>query len=126
PYLEGAEAHAAAPPVAKVIGDFFANRTLLCVAISSALSAFVGYAMLNWNAPLLIRVKGMTLKEVAAYYSLVLGITGVIGTFMAGWLADRLGRRDRRWYAWIPTIAFSLSLPSLAGLIWAPTWQVAL
>ena len=126
PVLEGAAGHAAAPPALKVIASFFANRTLLCVAIASGLSAFVGYAMLNWNAPLLIRVKHMSLKEVAAYYSLVLGATGVVGTFMAGWLADKLSQRDRRWYSWIPVIAFSLSLPALAGLIWAPTWQIAL
>ncbi|MFL5296761.1 MAG: spinster family MFS transporter [Phenylobacterium sp.] len=126
PMIGDARSHAAAPPVGQVIASFFANRTLLCVAVSSGLSAFVGYAMLNWNAPLLIRVKGMTLKEVAAYYSLVLGLTGVVGTFMAGWLADKLGHRDRRWYAWIPVIAFTLSLPALAGLIWAPTWQIAL
>jgi MFS family permease len=121
-----AKAHAAAPPPLEVIRAFIGNRTLLCVAISSGLSAFVGYAMLSWNSPLLIRVKGMSLKEVALYYSLILGVTGVIGTFMAGWLADKLGQKDRRWYAWISAIAFTLSLPALAGLIWAPTWPIAL
>ena len=53
-------------------------------------------------------------------------MTGVVGTFTAGWLADKLSTRDRRWYAWIPAIAFTLSLPALAGLIWAPTWHMAL
>ncbi|MDB5434727.1 MAG: major facilitator superfamily 1 [Phenylobacterium sp.] len=122
----GADAHAPAPPAFKVIAAFVTNRTLLCVAIACGLSAFVGYAMLTWNTPLLIRVKGMTLKEVAAYYSVILGVTGVIGTFGAGWLADKLSHRDRRWYAWIPAIAFTLTLPALAGLIWAPTWPIAL
>jgi len=56
----------------------------------------------------------------------VLGVTGFIGTFAAGWLVDRLGRRDRRWYAWVPAIAFALTLPALAGVILAPTWQTAL
>ena len=122
----GAEAHAPAPPAFKVIGDFITNRTLLCVAIASGLSAFVGYAMLNWNAPMLMRVKGASLKEVSAYYSLVVGVTGVIGTFGSGWLADKLSQTDRRWYAWIPACAFVLTLPALAGLIWAPSWQIAL
>lgn len=125
PIIDGA-AHAEAPPVSEVIKAFFANRTLICVAISSGLSAFVGYAFLNWNVPMLMRVKGMTLKEVSSYYALVVGLTGIVGTFAAGWLADRLGRIDRRWYARIPAIAFTLSLPFLAGLIWAPTWQMAL
>jgi MFS family permease len=68
----------------------------------------------------------LSLTEVAAWYGLVLGVTGFIGTFAAGWLVDRLGRHDRRWYAWVPAIAFTLTLPALAGLIWAPTWQIAL
>jgi MFS family permease len=122
----GAEAHAPAPPARQVIAEFLTNRTLLCVAIACGISAFAGYAMLLWNPPLLMRVKGATLKEVSAYYGWVIGVTGVIGTFAAGWLADKLGQRDRRWYAWIPVIAFTLSLPALAGLIWAPTWQIAL
>ena len=122
----GAEAHEPPPPAMQVISGFFTNRTLLCVAIACGLSAFVGYAMLNWNAPMLMRVKGATLKEVSNYYGWVIGGTGVVGTFMAGWLADKLGHKDRRWYAWIPAIAFTLSLPALAGLIWAPTWQIAL
>jgi len=122
----GADAHAPAPPALQVIASFLANRTLLCVAFACGMSAFVGYAMLSWNAPLLMRVKGMSLKEVSAYYSLVVGLTGVVGTFAAGWLADKLSTRDRRWYSWIPAIAFTLTIPALAGLIWAPTWQMAL
>ena len=122
----GAEAHAPAPPVFQVLGEFLSNRTLLCTAIACGLSAFVGYGMLNFNAPLLMRVKGMTLKEVSLYYSLVVGLTGVTGTCASGWLADKLSQTDRRWYSWIPAIAFTLTLPALAGLIWAPTWQIAL
>lgn len=122
----GADAHAPAPPALQVIVGFVTNRTLLCVAIACGLSAFVGYAMLSWNAPLLMRVKGATLAQVSAYYSMVIGATGVVGTFGAGWLADKLGQKDRRWYAWIPVIAFTLTIPALAGLIWAPTWQLAL
>jgi sugar phosphate permease len=108
------------------VASYFANRTLLLVAISSGPSAFVGYAALAWNTPFLMRVKGMSLSEVAAYYSVVLGVTGVIGTFSAGWLADRLGQKDRRWYAWLPAIAFTLSIPFWIGIIKAPTWQLTL
>jgi sugar phosphate permease len=126
PLLAGAVAHDPAPPMLVAIAGFFANRTLVLTAISSALSAFVGYAMLNWNPSLLIRVKGMSLGEVSAYYSLVLGVTGIIGTFGAGWLVDRLSLKDRRWYAWVPAIAFTLTLPALVGLLWAPTWPIAL
>ena len=126
PVAAGAVAHDPAPPMMSAIASFFANRTLVLVAISSGLSAFVGYAMLNWNPSFLMRVKGMSLAEVGAYYSLVLGITGMIGTFGSGWLVDKLSLKDRRWYSWVPAIAFALTIPALAGLLWAPTWQIAL
>jgi sugar phosphate permease len=126
PLAAGVAAHDPAPPILAAIASFFANRTLVLVALSSGLSAFVGYAMLNWNPSLLIRVKGMSLAQVSAYYALVLGITGIIGTFGSGWLVDRLSLRDRRWYSWVPAIAFTLTLPALAGVIWAPTWPIAL
>lgn len=114
------------PSIAQAFAGFFGNRTLLLTALAAGLSAFVGYAALTWNPPFLIRVKGMNLAQVAAYYSLVLGITGMIGTFGAGWLVDRLSRRDARWFAWLPAIAFVLTVPFWFGLIYAPTWQIAL
>jgi len=126
PVPTGAAVHVAPQGIRAGLATFFQNRTMVLTAISSGLSAFVGYAMLSWNPPFLVRVKGMSLTEVATYYSIVLGVTGFIGTFAAGWLVDRLGRRDLRWYAWVPAIAFTLTLPALAGVIWAPTWQIAL
>lgn len=126
PLPDGVAAHEPPGSIVSGIRTFFASRTMTLTAISSGLSAFVGYAMLSWNPPLLERAKGMALTDIAFWYALVLGVTGVVGTFASGWLADRLGRRDPRWYAWVPALAFTLSLPALAGIIWAPTWPLAL
>ena len=124
--LEGAAEHPPAPPLFAAIKTFATNRTLVLTALSSACSAFVGYAGLLWNPQFLENVKGMTGKEVADYYALTLGVTGIIGTFGAGWLVDRLGKRDRRWFAWVPAIAFALSIPFWIGMLWAPTWQITM
>jgi MFS family permease len=125
-FAEGATAHPPAPPLGQAIASFFANRTLVLTAVSSAMSAFVGYAGLIWNPQFLEVVKGMSATNVANYYALVLGVTGIIGTFGAGWLVDKLGHKDRRWFAWVPAIAFALSIPFWIGLLWAPTWQIAI
>jgi predicted MFS family arabinose efflux permease len=75
---------------------------------------------------LLERVKGMSLAEVAGTYSILLGITGIIGTLVAGRLVDRLGERDMRWYAWSPALACLLELPAFVGFLWAPGWALSL
>ncbi len=103
-----------------------ADRTLLLTGLAAGLSAFVGYAMLAWNPSLLTRTKGMALADIATWYALLLGVTGLIGTFGAGWLADRLGARDPRWYAWLPALAFALLIPGLVGALLVPGWAGAL
>ncbi|MDH3993721.1 MAG: MFS transporter, partial [Gammaproteobacteria bacterium] len=36
---------------------------------------------------------------------------GLLGTFFGGFLADRLGVKDKRWYLWLPAIAGALAVP---------------
>lgn len=122
----GAAAHAAGLPLVETIALFFTNRTLMLTALSSGLSAFCGYAMLNWSPSFLIRVRHMERSEIALYYSLLVGVTGVIGTFGSGWLVDRLARMSRRAYALVPMAAFMISLPFFMLFVWAPTWPLAL
>jgi MFS family permease len=124
--LDGSDAHPPAPPLFTAIAGFFGNRTLVLTAVSSAMSAFVGYAGLVWNPQFLEGVKGMAASDVATYYALALGATGIVGTVVSGWLADKLSQKDRRWFAWIPAIAFALSIPFWFGILWAPTWQIAM
>ncbi|MFN9926299.1 MAG: spinster family MFS transporter [Phenylobacterium sp.] len=123
---EGSDAHPPAPPLLDAIRGFFANRTLVLTAVSSAMSAFVGYAGLVWNPQFLELTKGMTAAQVATVYALALGVTGIIGTLVSGWLVDRLGVKDKRWFAWVPAIAFALSIPFWFGMLWAPTWELAM
>jgi MFS family permease len=122
----GAEAHPPSPPLLQAVGSFFSNRTLLLTALSSGLSAFVGYAMLVWPPQYLSRVQGMSLQEIGFYYAVVTGFTSAVGTFGAGWLVDKFGRRNPRAYAYVPAAAFAISLPFYFGFLFAPNWQTSL
>src|SRR3546814_12711128 len=54
----------------------------------------------------------------------LLGIASTIGVAMGGVSVDRLGRRDLRWYLWLPAAALSVATPLYAiGLLQAD-WRM--
>ncbi len=123
---EGETDHAAAAPLLTTIVSVLKNRTLLITALSSALSAFVGYGTLN-NAPAyLISNKGMSLTEISLYYAAASGVAGGFGTFASGWLVDLFGKRHRTAYAWVPAAMTLVALPFFIAFLFAPTWQTAM
>ena len=105
---------------------FLRNRTLMLTAASSAGTSFVGNGLISFAPSYLIRARGMEMHDIAVYYSVATGVAGAIGTFGAGWLVDRLGRRDKRAYALVPGVACAISLPFFLAFLWAPTWPLAL
>ena len=74
------------------------------IALGCALTAYVSYGNGNFFPSFLIRNHGMSLSEVGMVLALVSGITGAAGTFLGGYLADRLGQEDKRWYLWVPLL----------------------
>ena len=123
---DSAEARAApASPVQALIA-FSRRPELLFTALSAGLTAFIGYALLNWTPAFLMREKGMSLREVAIWYALVSGLSAAFGSWASGVLVDRLGKARPAAYALVPGIAVLISLPLVLAFIFAPTWPIAL
>ena len=118
--------HAPGLPLLQTIALFFRNPVLALTALSAGLTAFVGYALLNWSPSYLIRVRHMSREEIALYYSLLVGLSGAAGTFGSGWLVDTLGRMNRRAYALVPMGCVAVSLPFFMLYASAPNWPLAL
>lgn len=115
----------AAPPVKQVLGLLWQRVSFRHLSVAAGLHSFVGYGAGTWNAPFLIRSHEMPIAEVGSWLALISGI-GAIGTFLGGYLADKLAARsqDRRWYLWVPGYATLAMVPFqfvayLYGGIWA-------
>jgi MFS family permease len=78
-----------------------------------------------WAPAFLMRVHGMSAADAGFFLGAVAPV-GAVGAMLGGWAADRLGRRDMRWYAWLPTITLFAALPFQATQVLADTRWIAL
>ena len=124
--LDAAPATASKAAFWATFGMFMRNPVLLRVSIAAGVTQIVTYGSLNFTTLFLMREKGMTLKEVAVYYALLLGIGVCAGMYTSGWLIDRFAPRSRTAYAWVPGMALLAAIPFFLGFVWAPTWPLAL
>jgi len=107
-----------APPVTEVFRYLWARRSFRYLTLGGSLHAFVGYGIGYWIPAMYARSHGMGTGEMgtALFY---LGFASIAGTFLGGYMGDRLGVRDVRWYVWLPGLATLLSLPFTAfGYLW--------
>lgn len=96
---------------------------LLAFAASS--SSLAGYGLLAWTPSVLERSFGLGLVQRGEFMASLLFLGGCLGVFGGGWLADRLGRADRRWYARLPAIAWLVTAPTFAFGLLAPNLWAA-
>jgi MFS family permease len=96
--------------------------------LTMALPLFVcaSYVLNIWGPAFLIRVHGLTKTEIGLWFGLIVGVAGGVGSIVGGLLSDRLARRDRRWYAWLPAVATLTAVPFYLGFLFLPNPWLAL
>ena len=95
----------------EVVQILLSKKTFIFIAFACGLHTFSNYGVGNFFAPFLARVHGMPVEDIGIWLGITSGFGGIIGTFLGGFLADKYGRKDLRWYMWIPIIAGLLNFP---------------
>ncbi len=80
-------------------------------AFASGLFAFLWFGLMSWVPSFFTRSHDMSLSEVGAWLALALGVSQFAGTWVGGWLGDKLSARDARWYPWLCAGAMLISTP---------------
>ena len=121
PRREGAASDQA--PVSRVFAIIARKPTFWLMAFAASCSSLAGYGLLAWIPTVLERSFGFGLVERGQFLASIFVIGGTAGVFGGGWLADRLGQGDRRWYARLPAIAWLITAPTFAlGLMSSDPW----
>ena len=84
------------PTLRQVATFLLARRSFLYMAVAAGLSAFVGYAVINFMPSFMVRSFGMEIAALGFWLGLIYGIAGGLGFFMGGYFADHFGRDNHR------------------------------
>ena len=99
------------PSMLTVFKLLLSRPSFMLMALGAAMNAFAGYSSSNWIASFMIRTHQMPTGELGTWLALIIGVGGAIGVFSSGVLADKLGKRDKRWYMWVAVCACVISIP---------------
>ncbi|HEX6859797.1 MAG TPA: MFS transporter [Caulobacteraceae bacterium] len=80
-------------------------------ALGSAIASFVGYGVGQYLNSFLMRTHHLTLLESSRLTGVVLGVAAAFGTFLAGYLADRMVKKHPNALAWLPALGFVIATP---------------
>ncbi len=106
-----AQGSAAAPKVAEVFKLLWSQKSFRHLSVGAGLVALNGYAAVTWLPAFLMRSFDMSPGAIGTWLALIIGIAGGAGTFLTGYIADRMGKRDVRWNFWIVTIWMVVAFP---------------
>ena len=103
----------------EVLTTLWRIRSFRWMTLAATLHVFAGFGAANWTPAFLMRIHGMTASEAGFWLGPVVGIGSLTGGLFWGWAVDASGRRDMRWYMWLPTIATMIAMPfSYAFILW--------
>lgn len=115
-FSESKKVDAESVPFLRVLKFIAERKYLVHLSLASGLSALAGYGLTSWTASFFIRSHDMAAETaiLSLWLSVGAGIFGGIGTFGFGYLSDKFGKGDKRWYMWMPAIAIFTCFPLVA------------
>ena len=106
-----AGAAAPAPGFGEALKVLAGKPSFWHTAFAAALVSFFGYSTAQFTISFLVRIHGMQIADASYAFGAIAGIAVAIGTFLGGFLGDRLSQRYPRVLSWLPAIGVGLSLP---------------
>ncbi len=112
-----------APTIADAAKELRACRTFWLFCTAGAVQGFIAYGHNSFLGSFFFRNHGPELAAAAANFGLqtagflglciglIMGISGIVGTYIGGQLGDRFGSKDPRVLATLPAVANFLAVP---------------
>jgi predicted MFS family arabinose efflux permease len=103
-----------------------AKRSYVYLTIGMVLYFLMAYGALVFVTPFVIRVHHLTLTQAGDLMGSLGAVGALVGSFLGGWVSDKLAMRDISWLARLPGIVLIAVLPFYELMFIVPhIWQVA-
>lgn len=100
--------------------------TFWLMSVAASTTALVGYGLYGFQAPLVERIHGIGPAEFALRFGVPLALAAMLGTYLGGFLTERLSGRLSSAVAWIPAVTLLVAIPLYIYAWYLPTEQVDL
>ncbi len=114
---EAAGADTEAYSLGEVVRFLASLRSFVLLAVASGIASLTAYGFGAWVPPFLGRVHGMGSGEIGTWMGIETGVGGVLGMAITGLVADRLAKRDPRWYLWIGALTIAVYFPFMVAFL---------
>jgi MFS family permease len=108
----------------EVMRRMFDNWGLTHVVIGCMLVSLAAYGTSTYAQAFFIRDFAISYTLAGLIFGVIGGVTTGIGTILGGWLADLGGQRNPRWYALVPAIGVTISVPLYVLVFTRETWEM--
>jgi MFS family permease len=114
------------------------KKTFWLVCFATTVQGFTGYAQGPFVASFFMRAHGPEVARLASSIGLkplgflgiaigvALGMGGLLGVYLGGYAADRIGRRDLRGYCSVPAFSSIIVIPIFITVLLVPSVPVAM
>jgi len=99
------------------------NRSYLLTVLGYAAYTFAIGALAFWTPTFLERVRGIPKAPATVQFGAIVVVTGFVGTYVGGWIGDRLLKSSRQAYLWLSGVATLIAAPLTLLALAAPQPQ---
>lgn len=110
--------------MAEAFRELRGKPTFWWMALGAALVAFVGYGLVSFQAPFLQREHGIGVRDAAIFYGAPLALLAAAGTFLGGYITEKLTPRSATAVAWIPAVGLLIAVPAYIGAFFADDLRI--
>jgi len=114
------------PSILAVIRHMGSRRSLPHAVWGTIIATFVIFGIQMFLPAWLMRRHGFAAGEAGITLGLLSSLPAMVSMAMGGFLADRLARRDARFYVWIPAAFLILCVPLYLVALSSMEWRLAL